>query len=151
MKMNTKNLAKPIRALVVGMILMCAAARAEERLSVLSWNTEHYAWERRSPAERTLLESNMFAVVRAVQPDVFLMQETYGSFERFKAALPGYDARLLGRCNSIFSRYRLRSSPEITIVRSSGTGVLFPHSHPTMRPCSHVSSWIRAGSSCGET
>ena len=88
------------------------AARAEEHLSVLSWNTEHYGWERRSPSERTLLESNMFAVVRAVQPDIFLMQETYGSFERFKAALPGYDARLLGRCNAIFSRFPIVGTHE---------------------------------------
>ena len=100
-----ENIMMSLRALIVGMILMCAAVRAEERLSVLSWNTEHYGWERRSPAERTLLESNMFSVVRAVQPNIFLMQETYGSFERFKAALPGYDARLLGRCNAIFSRF----------------------------------------------
>ena len=100
-----KNLTRSLRTLVAGMIFMCAAARAEEHLSVMSWNTEHYGWERRSPAERTLLESNMFSVVRAVRPDIFLMQETYGSFERFKAALPGYDARLLGRCNAIFSRF----------------------------------------------
>ena len=110
--MNRKNLTRSLRVLVVGMILMCAAARAEEHLSVLSWNTEHYGWERRSPAERTLLESNMFAVVRAVQPDIFLMQETYGSFERFKAALPGYDARLLGRCNAIFSRFPIVGTHE---------------------------------------
>lgn len=87
-------------------------AHAGERLSVLSWNTEHYGWERRSAAERTLLESNMFAVVRAVQPDIFLMQETYGSFERFKAALTGYDARLLGRCNAIFSRFPIVGTHE---------------------------------------
>ena len=110
--MNMKNLTRPLRALVAGTILMCVAARAEERLSVLSWNTEHYGWERWSPAERTLLESNMFAVVRAARPDIFLMQETYGSFDRFKAALPGYDARLLGRCNAIFSRFPIVGTHE---------------------------------------
>ena len=33
----------------------------------------------------------MFAVVRAVDPDILLVIETYGSFDRFRAALPGYD------------------------------------------------------------
>ena len=99
-------------ALVVVICLVCTAAYAEERLSVLSWNTEHYAWNRRSPAERTLLESNMFALVCSVQPDIFLMQETYGSFKRFKAALIGYDARLLGRSNAIFSRFRIERTHE---------------------------------------
>lgn len=104
---------KPRVGFFIALVISAAwTARAEEHLSVLSWNTEHYAWERRSPAERTLLESNMFAVVRAVRPDIFLMQETYGSFERFKAALPGYDARLLGRCNAIFSRFPIVGTHE---------------------------------------
>lgn len=84
----------------------------QEQLTVLSWNTQHYDWERRSEEERGRLEDNMFKLVRAVNPDVFLMQETYGSFERFKAALPGYDARLLGRCNCIFSRFPIIATHE---------------------------------------
>ena len=84
----------------------------QKALSLLSWNTEHYGWERRSEAERKLLEDNMFGLVRAANPDIFLMQETYGSFERFKAALPGYDARLLGRCNCIFSRFPIVATRE---------------------------------------
>ena len=96
---------------------LCAVASAvawggQETLSLLSWNTEHYGWERRSVEERKLLEDNMFELVRAVNPDIFLMQETYGSFERFKAALPGYDARLLGRCNCIFSRFPIVATHE---------------------------------------
>lgn len=83
-----------------------------ERLSVMSWNTEHYGWERRTSEERALLEGNMFELVRAAKPDVFLMQETYGSFDRFRAALPGYDARLLGRCNAIFSRFPIVGTHE---------------------------------------
>lgn len=75
------------------------------KLKVMAWNTEHYAWWKRSPEECQLIESNMFAVVRAVDPDVLLVVETYGSFDRFRAALPGYDARLLGACNSIYSKH----------------------------------------------
>ena len=88
------------------------ARGGQETLSLLSWNTEHYGWERRSVEERKLLEDNMFELVRAANPDIFLMQETYGSFERFKAALPGYDARLLGRCNCIFSRFPIVATHE---------------------------------------
>ena len=81
-----------------------APARPRE-LTVMTWNTEHYGWWNRSAAECALIESNMFAVVRAVDPDVLLVQETYGSFDRFRAALPDREARLLGACNSVYSRF----------------------------------------------
>lgn len=80
-------------------------ANEQETLTVMEWNTEHYGWWDRKPDECQMLESNMFAVVRAVNPDILLVDETYGSFERFRAALPGYDGRLLGACESVYSRY----------------------------------------------
>lgn len=78
---------------------------ASAEFTVMTWNTEHYGWWNRSAAECELIESNMFAVVRAVNPDVLLVVETYGSFERFRKALPDYDARQFGSCNSVFSRH----------------------------------------------
>ena len=101
-----------ILTVLVCVTLACDAASGVEQLSVLSWNTQHYGWEQLKPEKQAMLESNMFEVVRAVNPDIFLMQETYGSFERFKAALPEYDARLLGRCNSIFSRFPITGTHE---------------------------------------
>jgi len=81
------------------------AGNTPKKLTVMAWNTEHYGWWWKSPEQCKILESNMFAVVRAVQPDVLLIVETYGSFDRFRAALPEYDARLLGACNSVYSKY----------------------------------------------
>lgn len=93
--------------LAFGLIAVTLTARAGHscELTVMTWNTEHYGWWNRPVAECALIESNMFAVVRAVDPDVLLVQETYGSFDRFRAALPDRHARLLGACNSVFSRY----------------------------------------------
>lgn len=93
-----------------GLMLACLLAAGFvkcETVTVLTWNTEHYAFDRWSPAERAELEENMFALIRAANPDVVLVQETYGAFERFAKALPDYDSRLLGRCNSIYSRFRI--------------------------------------------
>ena len=47
MMQGAKGLSVPLFALVVATAIVCTAAYAEERLSVLSWNTEHYGWERR--------------------------------------------------------------------------------------------------------
>lgn len=83
-----------------------AIVLAAAHLTVMSWNTEHYAFWRRPVEQQTLIESNMFAVCRAVNPDILLIQETYGAFDRFRAALPNHPhARLLGACNSVYSRY----------------------------------------------
>lgn len=82
-----------------------AEALAPRRFTVMSWNTQHYGWDNKSKEKQTLLEQNMFDVIRAVNPDVFLQQETYGSFERFKAALPEYRSVLQSECNSLFSKF----------------------------------------------
>lgn len=81
--------------------------RPPRHFTVLSWNTQHYGWWDLKPEKRALLESNMFAVVRHADPDVFLQQETYGSFERFRAALPGYRGVLQSACNSVFTKFEV--------------------------------------------
>ena len=85
--------------------LVCTMSVLATELSVMVWNTEHYGWWTRSASECALIESNMFAVVRAVKPDVLIVVETYGSFDRFRKALPEYDARQFGSCNSVFSMH----------------------------------------------
>ena len=73
--------------------------------TVMTWNTMHYGWEKQSAEIQENRERTMFEMIRASGTDVFLMQETYGSFERFKAAFPDWHGVLLGACNSVYSRY----------------------------------------------
>lgn len=81
-------------------------------VTVLTWNTEHYNWERHAPGKQAQLEANMFALIRQAKPDVFFIQEIYGAFDRFQAAFPEYEGRLLGRCNGLFSRFPVVSAFE---------------------------------------
>jgi len=97
------NLFSRIAACAVVASLMGVGQASE--FSVMVWNIEHYGWWNRPAAECELIESNMFAVVRAVRPDVLLVVETYGSYDRFRKALPEYDARLFGASNSVYSRH----------------------------------------------
>lgn len=104
-------------------VLLCAAACAlplfakpaasvPRRFTVLTWNTQHYGWWDLPKPKQELLERNMFEVVRAANPDIFLQQETYGSFERFCQALPGYKGVLQSGCNSLFTKFPVVSTNE---------------------------------------
>lgn len=88
------------------------AKGARDTFTVLTWNTEHYGWWNRTTNEQQRLERNMFEVVRAADPDIFLQQETYGSFERFCQALPGYRGVLQSGCNSLFTKFPIVSTNE---------------------------------------
>lgn len=109
-----------MRKLIACIVCLLAASLAgadagpdpRRHVTVLTWNTEHYNWERHAPEKQARLEANMFALIRQAKPDVFFIQEIYGAFDRFQAAFPEYEGRLLGRCNGLFSRFPVVSAFE---------------------------------------
>jgi len=108
--------------------LFFSVALATERpkeIKVFCWNTEHCGFERRAPEVRAELERNMFELIRAADPDIVLIQETYGSFERFKAALPGYDAVLQSACNSLFTKFRIEGSKRLWVDSRAQDPIVF--------------------------
>ena len=98
-------------------------ASEEDALTVLTWNTEHYGWEEQPPEQAALREQVMFDVIRDSGADIVLIQETYGSFERFKNGLRGFEAVLHNSCNSLFSRYPIIDTRILVSDRKYKTGV----------------------------
>jgi len=101
------------------------AVETPREITVFSWNTEHYDFKRWSPVVQRELEQNMFALIRAANPDIFLIQETYGSFERFKAAFPDYHAVLQSECNSVFSKFPIAGSRRLWVDKKAKTPIVF--------------------------
>jgi len=105
--------------------LAASAAETPKEIKVFCWNTEHYNFKRWAPDVQKELERNMFDLIRAADPDVVLIQETYGSFERFKAGLPGYDAVLQSACNSVFSKFRIEGSKRLWVDSRAQDPIVF--------------------------
>ena len=100
-------------AALVSVVALTAGASVPHELTVMSWNVFHRGHRKEIGEPAT---SNMIAIIRKANPDVMIMIETYGCFERVKREL-GYDGWLFessgnrDNCNiSVYSRYPILST-----------------------------------------
>lgn len=110
---------------VVALALAGSASDVPKEIKVFCWNTEHYNFKRWAPEVQRELEKNMFELVLAADPDVVLIQETYGSFERFKKGLPGYNAILQSECNSVFTKFEIEGSRRLWVDKRAQDPIVF--------------------------
>jgi len=86
-------------------LCLAAATCGARPLTVLTWNTMHYDWDRQTEELKQARTRAMFEALRTSGADIVLVQETYGCYDRFLKGLPGWHGALLGACNSVYSRY----------------------------------------------